>query len=1791
MRTNHKWLLALILVLCSAPVWAAGIFYSGDSLPTASGWSVFGTSSTQNGTSLTSTIITDTDGSVAWRLYDNSTTLRCMERYTSIGSLSFDTGATIAARVRVSGLSGTTAHNLGISNNGTGGMFLKITATTVSMVDTNAVTRGNIYSLTGTAYHNYQLTVKNATLGNNATAVWRMYVDGVERATWTGAGSQDGYDGFMAGHAGGAGRGYWYFDSIAMRCDGAYSPSQWDPTGTTVPAAPTVTLPASGSNVTVRTPTIHWTGIPHDHYEVHVCTTNSPTTNIVWDSNSVASTNNSCDSGNLANGTYYAFVRLYNAAGWGSWSAGQIFNIVSSTLPAPPSIVMPANGTYVMTQTPKIQWIGDSHDAYEVHINSINSPSSGIVWNSGQLVSTNDTYTTREITTLPNGAYYAFVRLHNSAGWGNWCSGQSFTVDAPSETLKKGWVLLRDDDHTELLSKAREYHVNHIQISHDMMMNAWEPLRDTARRDYIRNTIDIAKANGVEEVVLWTHEVQFDDLWPDLLVGGKVNMDSPRFWQWLDQEYESLYYAIPNADGLVLTLTENELQPGIGGADVINRDETIHTGKTPAESVQMLIEGIWAVCQRHGWSLYVRNWAGGGSDRWVRDAVRASHPDIWLMSKATGAGDWNMIQEDYDQIGTCTGHREMVEFDILGEYWGYTQTPWAGIDFLRHLWTDFSLTKNNVNAMVARVDRGNDYSKAPGIEPRAYDGPNRINFYALDAFSDCPEITSDAVYDYWSNHWFGPVAAPKVASAMKRAFGISNACWNIPTPYGGSYDYSFSDFIAVDYCYKSLFDIDCVSKELKLMSNFNPTTGLTNYEVLRNPFERAAGMLGVIAEPTLFGDFSPSRSSQSNPTCTVTVVDAANGLNPGGFSVQYSTNGGSTWINHANFSVAQPGSATEPFVITAASVPFGSPKAALNRIMFTATNNASQVTSRIFTVSGLEVAYIDLGTLAADGISHPQTGEGSTTGTSAGGKTCRKPLTSSDKYFYFDVDNAFAFDRSPQTLYLQVEYYGSAGYIKPIYDGAERSDEMMTPVYLAQGGVNSWRKASWRLDNINFGNKVIGLYGADFKLLVSDPSTCIKDIRLFYTEQSGMLYPPLNLQAAALSTSEVRLDWEPTVGATKYQVCRGEAFVGWSTGTSFVDSGLSPNTEYIYTVTAADASGRSSGSSLYKHIVTLSIPPVLSELSFSMPIESWRIGNWINVVSSTAFGTGSREYYQYVIDKSLTHTWTGNEETWPLTDPPTGNGWKSWRPSAEHFPIETDPMWLMYDGSPAQRLMNEEIVDGAWKFSDQGRVSNTKVKITSWPDEMINRSTGVTVMARIKTADSPLGWDRSGVNFGLNMYDCPEVGAIIRPDYLQLQGTSSSSSVITPDNGYSYHTYTMTLKTENVGGTMTPVMKLYRDGKYMLSMNQNPEYSIMWSGPMFGQTVSNAVGTWYFEWLAWNTGGAYVHDTSQVMLTVPNGGAYYIHLRSCNAEGVPNGTLDYGPFYLWNGVHPVAPAVTDDGEYTTRDGIHAKWTLAAPSPDYYEYAVGSTPGAQDILPYTSSALTREMTQTGLSMTVGQKYYVSVRGVKSITGPVGSSDGIEVAPGYDAINEAKALTDGSPVALYGKAVTAVFPDCAYVQEPFIAGLRVVTSRPIAPEQEVELAGVITGSGSERTIQADTVIATGTAGPVKPLAMKNKTLGGTQLAPSTMQIEPRYDGLNNMSMLVRVWGLVKTVDDVGHTFTIDDGSGAPVKCIAPATVDLPEPNNYISVNGIVSCEPSGLYFQRLLLIRQGEDISYF
>ena len=100
-----------------------------------------------------------------------------------------------------------------------------------------------------------------------------------------------------------------------------------------------------------------------------------------------------------------------------------------TAVPNTPVVTAPLPGGTVKTRTPRIQWAWTpTFNRYQVRITTGDSPTSGIVWDSGEVASVRNYAITA--TLADRADYYVWVRLGNAVGWTDWSApGRRFRVD------------------------------------------------------------------------------------------------------------------------------------------------------------------------------------------------------------------------------------------------------------------------------------------------------------------------------------------------------------------------------------------------------------------------------------------------------------------------------------------------------------------------------------------------------------------------------------------------------------------------------------------------------------------------------------------------------------------------------------------------------------------------------------------------------------------------------------------------------------------------------------------------------------------------------------------------------------------------------------------------------------------------------------------------------------------------------------------------------------------------------------------------------------------------------------------------------------------------------------------------------------------------------------------------------------------------------------------------------------------------------------------------------------------
>ncbi len=508
---------------------------------------------------------------------------------------------------------------------------------------------------------------------------------------------------------------------------------------------------------------------------------------------------------------------------------------------------------------------------------------------------------------------------------------------------RKGWVLLSYDLNYlfEIISQAPQYDINHLELSHDIMMYTHEVTTDPAKRSNVNALIDWAHAYGVPEVTLWTHEALTVGASPSFFApDGRLNGDNPDMWSWMTQRYVDLFspaLGCPQADGIVLTF--DELSMTATGVEVYNRGLFKHDCCSPTQSVAKVINVVEGVCASQGKTLYARTWAGGYQST-VRDAIVANGDSaVWLMNKNVGANDptlldWQYMDTYHPLIGTMPNpYREMVEFDLCGEYLGRGPYTFVMTSYVKDHWND-AIARGGADGSTARIDR-------QGSLP--YFGANRLSLYGFSQILGNPNADPAAINLAWCQQHFPPDAAQDIADH----YDTPGSPWPGDTRYltWEAFFPSLSPTTTADaqnIATAAIARLDRHRAQLEIQNTFDERGGKSDYQTLRNGVTLPLlEMGGTVPTAAGFSNFRPTQTDELNPTCSIDVLIPSPGFAVSSVTCEYATDGGTTWQPHPASATGSNGT-TAPQTITAAAVPFGA-VSDNNRIRFTVQDMAGQL--------------------------------------------------------------------------------------------------------------------------------------------------------------------------------------------------------------------------------------------------------------------------------------------------------------------------------------------------------------------------------------------------------------------------------------------------------------------------------------------------------------------------------------------------------------------------------------------------------------------------------------------------------------------------------------------------------------------------------------------------------------------------------------------------------------------------------------------------------------------------------
>jgi hypothetical protein len=265
--------------------------------------------------------------------------------------------------------------------------------------------------------------------------------------------------------------------------------------------------------------------------------------------------------------------------------------------------------------------------------------------------------------------------------------------------------------------------------------------RPNIRRDYLCWMVDEASRHGLE---LWLEnkEVWYPDilveLVPDVLVDGHVCPTHPLWPRFLEEKYAELIVDLPGFAGLITSPATRESRLSISG----NTCECDRCRATrPGEWYRRVLAAVHGPLQRAGKRLVVRDFVfDSAAHADIASGIEALPAEIIVSFKNT-PHDYYPTFPHNPRIGQVGSRRQWVEFDTMGQYFGWGIAPAIMIDDHRDRMTH--ALRHGVEGVLIRTDWESLDSHS------CFRTPNLVSLYSAAALSRDPATDSLSIYARW----------------------------------------------------------------------------------------------------------------------------------------------------------------------------------------------------------------------------------------------------------------------------------------------------------------------------------------------------------------------------------------------------------------------------------------------------------------------------------------------------------------------------------------------------------------------------------------------------------------------------------------------------------------------------------------------------------------------------------------------------------------------------------------------------------------------------------------------------------------------------------------------------------------------------------------------------------------------------------------------------------------------------------------------------------------------------------
>ena len=266
----------------------------------------------------------------------------------------------------------------------------------------------------------------------------------------------------------------------------------------------------------------------------------------------------------------------------------------------------------------------------------------------------------------------------------------------------RGWNILSDniDIAEETIYHAKNYNINHLQLSHHLIHNLKE-VSDKNKLKKIKHLTTLAHSVGIEKVFIWDHALYKKSYYPSKFFNentDQLNLDNQDFWRWFREDYKNKLEKIKMIDGIVLTFIET-------GMRIENQYSKLYP--TYAQKFKKLIRELNSVVNLHfEMDLILRTFSYNDSE--IENIVKVVNDindnNIYIMIKESNH-DFFITHPPNNLIDIIDHNKRIiVEFDAAHEFSGQGIVASIFPDFHFNKAKYFSKYKNVIGYSI-RTDR------------------------------------------------------------------------------------------------------------------------------------------------------------------------------------------------------------------------------------------------------------------------------------------------------------------------------------------------------------------------------------------------------------------------------------------------------------------------------------------------------------------------------------------------------------------------------------------------------------------------------------------------------------------------------------------------------------------------------------------------------------------------------------------------------------------------------------------------------------------------------------------------------------------------------------------------------------------------------------------------------------------------------------------------------------------------------------------------------------------------------